>query len=75
MEDKFNVCTEFYDKAQREKALKVLEVAKQQEAEKLKKGYTYIETENRTWKLKKDDNSSLQPNSKNNHIPDKANNG
>lgn len=75
MEDAINVITDRYDKAQREKALKVLELAKQQEAEKLKKGYTYIETENKTWKLIKDDDSNLQPNSKNNQVPDKANNG
>ncbi|MGE4345908.1 MAG: hypothetical protein AB7D46_00695 [Flavobacteriaceae bacterium] len=53
MEDAINVITDRYDKAQREKALKVLELAKQQEAEKLKKGYTYMETEDRTWILKK----------------------
>ena len=53
MENKDNVCSDRYDKAQREKALKVLELAKQQEAEKLKKGYTYMETEDRTWILKK----------------------
>ena len=54
MEDKLNVCTEYYDKANREKALKVLEVAKKQEAKKLKKGAKYMVTANKTWALKKE---------------------
>ena len=53
MENDLNVCSVSYDKAQREKALKVLEVAKKQEATKLKKGAKYMVTADKTWVLKK----------------------
>lgn len=53
MEDAINVVTDRYDKAQREKALKVLEVAKNQETKKLKNGAKYVVTADKTWVLKK----------------------